>query len=80
MASDDELLDLVDEIDRKIGTVWRSQTANLHNQKLGYLRAAEVFVRNSNAQLWIPRRALSKRIAPGGLDYSASGHVASGES
>lgn len=29
--------------------------------------------------MWIPRRQLHKRIAPGGLDYSMGEHVMSGE-
>lgn len=79
MHADDELLDLVDETDNVIGTIWRSQTDKLHEQNRGFLRAAEILVRNRNGQLWIPRRQMHKRIAPGGLDYSTSGHVASGE-
>jgi isopentenyl-diphosphate delta-isomerase len=80
MDNDDELLDLVDENDRVIDTILRSQTNNLHEQDRGFLRAAEVLLRNQNGQLWIPRRQMHKRIAPGRLDYSTSGHVASGES
>lgn len=79
MHNDDELLDLVDENDRKIGTIWRSQTARLHKQNRGFLRAAEVLIQNSHGQLWIPRRTLHKRIAPGGLDYSMGCHVSAGE-
>lgn len=76
MDDEDELLDLVDEHDRVIGTIMRSATANMQH---GYLRAAEALIRNSNGQLWIPRRHKNKRIAPGGLDYSMGEHVASGE-
>jgi isopentenyldiphosphate isomerase len=76
MDDDDELLDLVDEQDKLIGTVMRNSTGNL---KHGYLRAAEAFIQNAEGKLWIPRRHTAKRIAPGGLDYSMGEHVASGE-
>lgn len=74
--SDDELLDLVDLNDRVIGTIMRSQTSKPFK---GYIRAAELFIVNDHGKLWVPRRSLNKKIAPGGLDYSAAGHVASGE-
>jgi len=80
MAEEDELLDLVDENDQVIGTILRSKSMLVHREGRGYLRAAELFIRNTDGQLWIPRRSMKKSIAPGGLDYSASGHVASGES
>jgi isopentenyldiphosphate isomerase len=74
---DDEILDLVNSQDRVIGTVLRSQTGDLSNK--GFLRAAEAFIQNRHGQLWIPRRQMNKRIAPGGLDYSMGEHVKSGE-
>ena len=79
MDDDDELLDLVDKNDKKIGTILRSEIANLHNENSGFLRAAEVLIINSNGRLWIPRRTMHKRIAPGGLDYSMGCHVSAGE-
>lgn len=75
---DDELLDLVDSSDRVIGTIKRSQKYG--SDINGYFRAAELFIQNSHGELWIPRRTMQKTIAPGGLDYSASGHVMAGES
>lgn len=36
--------------------------------------------KTKNGQLWISRRQVHKRIAPGGLDYSMGEHVMSGES
>lgn len=80
MADKDELLDLVDENDQVIGTILRSKSMLVHREGKGFLRAAELFIRSKEVKLWIPRRSLKKTIAPGGLDYSASGHVASGES
>lgn len=80
MGDDDEVLDLVDKNDKVIGTILRTQKIKLTGRNAGYLRAAEILIRNKEGQLWIPRRSMKKAIAPGGLDYSASGHVASGES
>lgn len=76
MDDEDELLDLVDRNDIKIGTILRSQTTNMPD---GFLRAAEAFVQNRDGKIWIPRRQMHKRIAPGGLDYSMGEHVKSGE-
>ena len=74
---EDELLDLVDANDHVISTILRSQTSALNGK--GFLRAAEAFIQNSDGKLWIPRRQLNKRIAPGGLDYSMGEHVKAGE-
>ena len=67
----------MDANDNVIGTILRSKT----NEPLhGFLRAAEAFLQNTDGMLWIPRRQMHKRIAPGGLDYSMAEHVKSGES
>jgi len=76
MHEEDELLDLVDGQDKVIGTIRRSQNPL---EKGGYIRAAELLILNAKGELWIPRRTMRKRIAPGGLDFSAAGHVASGD-
>jgi 8-oxo-dGTP pyrophosphatase MutT (NUDIX family) len=34
---------------------------------------------NSQGHLWVPTRTAHKTIAPNGLDYSAGGHVTSGD-
>ncbi|HET7528864.1 MAG TPA: NUDIX domain-containing protein [Candidatus Saccharimonadales bacterium] len=75
MHDEDELLDLVNDKDEVIGTIVRSQIG----QKDGYVRAAEMLIQNDKGELWIPRRTMQKRIAPGGLDFSGAGHVSSGE-
>lgn len=75
---DDEILDIVDLHDRVIGHVKRSEKYDLGKRRC--LRAAELFIQNRRGELWIPRRTTHKAVAPGGLDYSASGHVGSGES
>ncbi len=75
----DELLDLVDKNDEIIGTIWRSEYDRLEKEQLGYIRAVDLFIQNDQGQLWIPTRTATKKIAPNGLDYSAGGHVSSGE-
>lgn len=77
MVEEDELLDLVNENDEVIGTILRSKTTGSKHD--GYLRASELLIINDKGQLWIPRRQPHKRIAPNGLDYSAAGHVSSGD-
>lgn len=79
MAHEDELLDLVNKDDQIIGTIWRSEYDRLGAEDLGYIRAVELFIVNSKGELWIPKRTAEKRIAPNGFDYSAGGHVTSGE-
>jgi isopentenyldiphosphate isomerase len=79
MDDEYEILDLVDGNDNVIGTIERSDTGKLFNETGRYIRYAECFLQNSEGKLWIPRRPLHKRIAPGGLDFSASEHVQSGE-
>ena len=76
MSEEEELLDLVNDQDKVIGTILRG---NNPLQKGGYIRAAELLILNAKGELWIPRRTMQKRIAPGGLDFSAAGHVGSGD-
>lgn len=80
MNEDQKLLDVVDENDEVIGTITRSDIMQLQQTPGRYLRAIDVFIQRSNGDLFLPRRASHKKIAPGGLDASASGHIASGES
>ena len=73
----DELLDLVDEQDRVIGTMRRSE---VYDKKLRNIRVVNAFIVNSKGELWIPRRTAHKRSYPLCLDMSVGGHVESGES
>lgn len=75
----DELLDLVNEKDEIIGTIWRAEYDRLVKEELGYIRAVDLFIQNDNGDIWVPKRPAHKTIAPNGLDYSAGGHVSSGE-
>ena len=72
----DELLDLVDEEDRVIGSMLRSEVyaRGLHN-----VRVVNLFIINSEGKLWIPRRTAHKKLYPLCLDMSMGGHVMSGE-
>ena len=72
----EEWLDLVDENDQVIGRKLRS---DVYAEGLKNFRVINVFLINSKGQLWIPRRTATKAIAPSALDFSASGHVSSGE-
>lgn len=76
---DDELLDLVDANDNVIGTINRMDYDQLLSEELGYIRAADLFIVNDNGQIFTPVRTADKTIAPNGFDYSAGGHVESGD-
>ena len=80
MNDDYELLDVVDASDKVTGTIKRGDTRILFASSAGYLRYSCCFLQNSEGKLWIPTRTASKKIAPNGLDFSASEHVQSGES
>ena len=77
MTDDDELLDLVDDSDNVVGTILRAEA---HAKDVSNVRAIHAFVKNSQDELWIARRAKQKKVAPLALDASVSGHVNSGES
>ncbi|HBR70326.1 TPA: NUDIX hydrolase [Candidatus Dependentiae bacterium] len=72
----DEWLDLVDENDQVIDCILRSDAMR---QGLKNFRAVIGFLKNSNGQLWIPRRVKEKICFPLALDMSVAGHVGSGE-
>jgi len=75
----EEVLDLVNDKDEIIGTIARSQSHRLTTEKLGFTRASDMFIRNTEGKLWIPKRTAHKTIAPNGLDYSCGGHVTPGD-
>ncbi len=76
----EELLDLVNENDVVIDTILREEVPNLATNKRGFVRAVGIFLQDSNNQLFIPTRSLQKKLLPGAYDFSAAGHVASGQS
>ncbi|MGY2895816.1 NUDIX hydrolase [Deinococcus sp. UYEF24] len=61
----DELLDLVNDQDEVIGTVWRSE---VFAQDVVHTRGINASLVSSAGQLWIPRRSLSKSRWPGAYD------------
>ena len=75
---EDEILDLVDENDNVIKSMFRSE---IYEKNLtSHIRAVWLMIKNKNGQLWIPRRSYKKKLLPGYLDGSVVGHVKSGES
>lgn len=80
MDEPEELLDLVNDRDEPIGSISRGEVPSLEERGIGFTRAVGTFVINDQDQLWIPRRSTHKKIAPGGLDFSAGEHVELGES
>ncbi|WP_293909607.1 NUDIX domain-containing protein, partial [Deinococcus sp.] len=75
--SSDELIDLVNDSDEVVGTIWRGEafTRNIVN-----IRGVNAFVLNAARQLWIPRRSLGKTRWPGAYDMGVAGAVSAGES
>ncbi len=74
--SDGEILDLVDENDKVVGTISRAENREKRTKKT---RVVHCLIVNSEGKLWIPRRSADKKTYPLGLDFSASGYVSSGE-
>lgn len=72
----EEMLDLVNERDEVIGSMGRNE---VYAKGLTNFRVINVFLKNNEGKLFIPRRQLTKRLFPGALDVSCGGHVSSGE-
>lgn len=72
----DELIDIVNESDRVVKTMMRSEA---EAQKVQFRRCVLVFLRNQKNQLAILRRAANKTYHPGYMSIVAGG-VQSGES
>lgn len=72
----EEILEVVDENDRVIGTERRG---TIHKNGLMH-RSAQVLVFNSHGELFLQKRSASKDEFPGLWDSSAAGHVDPGES
>ncbi len=71
-----ELLDVVDENDVVIAVKTRGE---IHAEGLMH-RAVHILVFNSNGEIFLQKRSMSKDEQPGKWDSSAAGHVDSGES
>lgn len=74
----DELLDLVDRDDRAVCTMPRTQV--YEKNLCAQMRSVWLMIKNTQGQLWIPRRSLTATRLPGYLDGSVCGHVQAGES
>jgi isopentenyl-diphosphate delta-isomerase type 1 len=72
----EEILEIVDNDNRVIGTAGRSE---IHKQHLKH-RSVHVFLFNSAGELFLQKRAQTKDEFPGYYDSSAAGHVNPGES
>jgi isopentenyl-diphosphate delta-isomerase type 1 len=75
LVQEPELFDVVDAEDRVLRSELRSV---VHRDKLMH-RAVHIFVFNSDGQLYLQRRSMTKDSAPGKWVSSCSGHVDSGE-
>lgn len=71
----DELLDLVDEEDNVIGTVWKSEA---HGNPGMIHREIAVGVFNDLGEVLIQQRSMNKT-SPGSWEISAAGHIGAGE-
>lgn len=71
----DELLDVVDALDRVTGQAARRE---VHARGLRH-RAVHVFIVNGRGEIFLHRRSLSKDSFPGLWTSSCAGHVAAGD-
>lgn len=77
MKQVEEILDLVDDQDRVINSLPRSE---VYQKGLCHqMRAVWLLLKNSEGKFWIPRRCYSRGHLPGYLDGSVVGHVKAGE-
>ena len=72
-----ELFDLVDQDDKIIGQITRSEA---HADKSNIHRAVFVLIFNSKNQILLQKRSMTKDMYPGAWCASCSGHVQTGES
>lgn len=75
-SSNDELLDLVNEKDEVVGTVWRSEA---HKDASKIHREIAIAVFNKDGEVLIQQRSLNKKSDPGSWKITAAGHVSAGE-
>lgn len=71
----EEIFDVVDERDRPVGRLPRSE---VHRLGLRH-RAVHVLVFNARGEVFLQKRSWSKDCHPGTWDSSASGHLEAGE-
>lgn len=71
----EEIFDVVNERDQVIGRAPRSE---VHRREWRH-RAAHILVFNSQGELFVQQRSLTKDMSPGQWDTSAAGHLDAGE-
>lgn len=76
MKKKDELLDLVDENDQVIGTIWKSEA---HTDSSKIHREVAIAIFNQKGEVLIQRRSMNKTNDPGSWKITAAGHVGAGE-
>jgi isopentenyldiphosphate isomerase len=72
----DELLDLVNEKDEIIGSVWKSEAHK--NPKLIH-REVGIVIFNDKGETLLQQRSMHKKVNPGEWKVAAAGHIGSGE-
>ena len=72
----DELLDLVDQNDEVIGTVWKSEA---HKDPSKIHREVAIGVFNNYREVLLQQRSMNKSNDPGEWKITAAGHVTAGE-
>jgi len=75
MSEDQEMLDVVDFDDRKIGVASRTE---IHDKNLIH-RAVHIILTNGDGRFLLQKRSAIKKQHPNKWDVSVSGHVDSGE-
>jgi isopentenyldiphosphate isomerase len=73
---DDELLDLVNDKDEVIGTVWKSEA---HKDPSRIHREVDITIFNEKNETLIQKRGILKEHHPGKWENAATGHVKAGE-
>jgi isopentenyl-diphosphate delta-isomerase type 1 len=71
-----ELLEVVDDSGRVVGMATRAQC---HGDPALAHRAVHVLVRNRRGEIFLQKRASTKRVQPGKWDSSVGGHLLPGE-
>jgi isopentenyldiphosphate isomerase len=71
----DELVDVVNEKDMVIGKEWKNKC---HKEGIWH-RVVGVLLFNSDGKMWLQKRAKHKTFQGRNLDFSASGHMGSGD-
>lgn len=72
----DELLDLVNENDEVIGTVWKSEA---HKDPTKIHREVALVVFDKKGRVLLQQRSMEKEVDPGEWKVTSAGHVGSGE-